>query len=123
LPALPKAPLWASPSKTPTHSRKGCRKSHHHGTVSSSHSDPEETPSKKQREQRELEIQAHKKNISRHRQTWDRAKTPPDYWNIGFPNTQEVGEINERAEQMHLKKMKDVERQVQSGNSRYKRRT
>jgi len=28
----------------------------------------------------------------------------PGYWNIGFPDTQEVGDINERAEVMHRKK-------------------
>ena len=67
-------------------------------------------------------ISTHKKAISRHRHTWARGNTPPGYWNIGFPDTQEVGDINERAEEMHRKKRADVEREVGGGGGKYRRR-
>ena len=53
---------------------------------------------------------------------WARANTPPGYWNIGFPDTQEVGDINERAEEMHNKKREVVEREVGGGGGKYRRR-
>ena len=51
-----------------------------------------------------------------------RANTPPGYWNIGFPDTQEVGDINEKAEAMHRKKREEVEREVGSGGGKYRGR-
>ncbi|EFI26691.1 hypothetical protein CC1G_15462 [Coprinopsis cinerea okayama7 len=111
LPPRPPGLLWASPSSTP----KRCK--HRAGKADEEDEEDHETPTRRQKD-----IDAHKKGISRHRHNWERAKTPPDYWNIGFPNTQEVGEINERAEQMHRQKFMDIEREVASGSSRYKRR-
>ena len=49
-------------------------------------------------------IEEHKNAISRHRQPWERAKTPPGYWNIGFPDTQEVAAMNAEAARMHERK-------------------
>ena len=49
-------------------------------------------------------IEEHKNAISRHRQQWERAKTPPGYWNIGFPDTQEVAAMNAEAARMHERK-------------------
>ena len=49
-------------------------------------------------------IEQHKQEISRHRQHWARAATPPGYWNIGFPDTQEVAEMNAEAQRMHERK-------------------
>ena len=49
-------------------------------------------------------IEAHKQAISRHREHWPRAKTPPGYWNIGFPSTQEVAAMNAEAARMHERK-------------------
>jgi len=43
---------------------------------------------------------------------WACVITLPEYWNIGFPDIQEVGDINERAEVMHRKKREEVEREV-----------
>ncbi len=42
--------------------------------------------------------------ISRHREHWARAETPPGYWNIGFPDTQQVEEMNAEARRMHERK-------------------
>ncbi|KAH9929070.1 DNA repair protein endonuclease SAE2/CtIP C-terminus-domain-containing protein [Epithele typhae] len=50
------------------------------------------------------EASTHKQTVSRHRATWARAKTPPGYWNIGFPDTQEVAALNAEANRMHAEK-------------------
>jgi len=52
----------------------------------------------------EHEIDTHKKAISRHWHMWACVNMLSGYWNIWFPDTQEVGDINERAEAMHRKK-------------------
>ncbi|PWY99570.1 hypothetical protein BCV70DRAFT_120588 [Testicularia cyperi] len=45
--------------------------------------------------------QAERQACSRHRSTHQRPLTPPGYWNIGFPTTQDADEINQRARQQH----------------------
>ncbi|KAF6742803.1 DNA repair protein endonuclease SAE2/CtIP C-terminus-domain-containing protein [Ephemerocybe angulata] len=108
LPSRLKAPLWRSPSKT---AKKKCQ--HHRGDED--HSSPSASSSR--------DIESHKKNISRHRYNWERAKTPPDYWNIGFPSTQEVGAINERAQAMHREKVRGIEKEAAAGTGKYRRRS
>ncbi|KAH9985294.1 hypothetical protein BJV77DRAFT_1084747 [Russula vinacea] len=49
-------------------------------------------------------VSAHRQEVSRHRAQWERAPTPPGYWDIGFPDTQAVEKINERAEELHRQK-------------------
>ncbi|KAH7909274.1 hypothetical protein BJ138DRAFT_1155670, partial [Hygrophoropsis aurantiaca] len=39
-------------------------------------------------------VALHKQVISKHWHHWHRAKTPPVYWDIGFPDTQEASAIN-----------------------------
>ncbi|EIW71988.1 hypothetical protein TREMEDRAFT_23406, partial [Tremella mesenterica DSM 1558] len=56
--------------------------------------------SKKEKNQKEREIQEHQNKISRHREVWIRPPTPPKYWNIGFPTTQDVQEQNKKADEM-----------------------
>ena len=58
------------------------------------------------------DIAQHKKDISRHRHHWERSKTPPGYWNIGFPSTQEALDINEQAKEMHREKLAMVEHEA-----------
>ncbi|KAL5534273.1 hypothetical protein ACEPAG_735 [Sanghuangporus baumii] len=65
---------------------------------------------------------SHKKRISRHRYQWSPAKTPPDYWNIGFPTTQEAAEINRRAAEIHSDKRRRVEKEANIIGGRYIRR-
>lgn len=72
---------------------------------------------------RHRQIEDHKKSISRHRHQWARGNTPPGYWNIGFPSTQEAAEINEKAKEMHRKKQEEIERTVRRGEGRYRRRS
>ena len=57
----------------------------------------------------ERSIMDHKKVISRHRHNWDMPATPPQYWSIGFPTTQEVLEINKCAEEININKRQAVE--------------
>jgi len=61
---------------------------------------------------RENDIAQHKMDISRHRHNWEPASTPPGYWNIGFPSTQEVLDINEKAKKIHLQKLVTVEHEA-----------
>ncbi|CAD6891863.1 unnamed protein product [Tilletia controversa] len=42
--------------------------------------------------------QSHRQAISRHRNTAPPSSTPPGYWDIAFPSTQKVLEMNEEAE-------------------------
>ncbi|KAK0523713.1 hypothetical protein OC834_005796 [Tilletia horrida] len=44
--------------------------------------------------------QAHRQAISRHRNTAPVSLTPPGFWEIGFPSTQHVEELNEETEAM-----------------------
>jgi hypothetical protein len=60
-------------------------------------------------EENEQEIERHKREISRHRHNWAPPSTPPKYWSIGFPDTQEVREINREAEEMIEAKKARVE--------------
>ena len=53
---------------------------------------------------------------------WAWANTPPGYRNIGFPDTQEVGDIDKRAEEMHRKKREEVEREVGCRGGKNRRR-
>ncbi|KAK0451295.1 uncharacterized protein EV420DRAFT_1560120 [Desarmillaria tabescens] len=63
-----------------------------------------------------------KKGISRHRYNWAQGGTPPGYWDIGFPDTQETENINERAKEMHEKKRREIEAEAMRGDGRYVRR-
>ncbi|KAG2752280.1 hypothetical protein P692DRAFT_20816965 [Suillus brevipes Sb2] len=101
LPKPLRQPLWRSPSSTPTKKRR---------LSFDSLSD--------YKENRE-DIEHHKKEISRHRHHWYRAKTPPGYWDIGFPDTQETTDINRRAAEMYAQKLVEVENEARSGKGRY----
>ena len=57
----------------------------------------------------EKEIQRHMQEISRHRHNWAPPSTPPKYWSIGFPDTQEVEEINREADEINEAKKTKIE--------------
>jgi len=98
LPPRLKQPLWRSPTKTPARAEDQSNTSEAN------------------------DVEAHRKSISRHRHEWARAKTPPSYWDIGFPNTQQVEIINEKAKDMHKRKQDDIEKEAMTENGRYRRR-
>ncbi|KAJ7085856.1 DNA repair protein endonuclease SAE2/CtIP C-terminus-domain-containing protein [Mycena crocata] len=96
------APLWRTPPSSPSGS-KPCLRT---GSERTENAD----------------ITSHKQAISRHRHHWARPKTPPSYWSIGFPNTQEVAGINEKAREMHQAKEKYVQEEAARDGGRYKKR-
>ncbi|KAF7340137.1 SAE2 domain-containing protein [Mycena venus] len=98
MPSRLQPPLWRSPTKSSSGS-KPCRN-----------------------DGREDAIQSHKQAISRHRHNWAQGSTPPSYWSIGFPNTQEAQMINEKAAEMHQQKMRMVQREAENGGRYYKTR-
>ncbi|KAG2149266.1 DNA repair protein endonuclease SAE2/CtIP C-terminus-domain-containing protein [Suillus clintonianus] len=104
LPKPLQQPLWRSPSSTPTKKRRFS------------------FDSLSDRKENCEDIEHHKKRISRHRHHWYRAKTPPGYWDIGFPDTQETSDINRRAAEMYAQKLGEVESEVRSGKGRYVKR-
>ncbi|KAF5372374.1 hypothetical protein D9615_009280 [Tricholomella constricta] len=114
LPNRLQAPLWRSPPTTPA---KPCARHQQHLSVSGSKS------SATRREHRQSEINSHRQAISRHRHHWDRPKTPPGYWNIGFPDTQEAENINEQAREMHRKKREEIATAATREGGRYRRRS
>ncbi|KAJ7480097.1 DNA repair protein endonuclease SAE2/CtIP C-terminus-domain-containing protein [Mycena galericulata] len=101
LPNRLQPPLWRSPPNSPQKG-KPCRR---HGDSG-----------------RDAAITSHKQAISRHRHNWARASTPPSYWSIGFPSTQEAERINEQAETMHEQKRKAIQAEAENGGRYYKTR-
>ena len=129
LPSGLQRPLWRSPSATPAPAKPCLRQSR-------SHSPGGESPPKSQKRKekrahtrpssadlnRQQDIELHKKAISRHRHAWARANTPPGYWDIGFPDTQTVVDINEQAMQMHKRKKAEIDKDAENGVGKYRRR-
>ncbi|KAJ6573964.1 DNA repair protein endonuclease SAE2/CtIP C-terminus-domain-containing protein [Mycena vulgaris] len=97
LPSRLQPPLWRSPPASPEKARP-CRRG----------------------DAGREEITAHKQAISRHRHDWERASTPPSYWQIGFPTTQEAEIINEKAATMHHQQRQNVEAEAEGGGRYYK---
>ncbi|KAI0043312.1 hypothetical protein FA95DRAFT_409471 [Auriscalpium vulgare] len=96
LPPRLHAPAWRTPPSSPVHSRD--RGHPEHG------------------------IRQHQKEISRHRAQWPRPPTPPGYWDIGFPDTQEATAINAQAAKMHEQKFAQIAREAEREGGRYRRR-
>ncbi|KDQ07354.1 hypothetical protein BOTBODRAFT_611361 [Botryobasidium botryosum FD-172 SS1] len=121
LPPRLAAPLWRSPSPQSSSQpkempiRPPCR---HHMVPEEEHAPaPAASPAK-----RSKAINQHKKEISRHRHYWAPPTTPPGFWNIGFPSTQEVEEINRQAKEMHEKKREWMEREANKPDGKYRKR-
>ncbi|THH14085.1 hypothetical protein EW146_g6210 [Bondarzewia mesenterica] len=96
MPPRLQTPLWRSPPSTPTT----------HGG----------------HDRRQQVISNHKHEISRHRQQWQRAMTPPGYWDIGFPDTQQASDINQQAAEMHMRKQDMVEQEARKEGGKYRKR-
>ncbi|KAK7689198.1 hypothetical protein QCA50_007889 [Cerrena zonata] len=60
------------------------------------------TPRKKTRKESET-IQQYMPTISNHQIAEEMPQTPPGYWNIGFPDTQEIELINRQGQQLYHK--------------------
>ncbi|EMD37051.1 hypothetical protein CERSUDRAFT_114952 [Gelatoporia subvermispora B] len=123
LPSRLRPPLWRSPESTP--SKPSSRPHKHLGgalstTALSSTDSQDEPPTTADAEQADA-ITEHRHQISRHRHQWARAKTPPGYWDIGFPDTQKAAELNRQAKEMHERKRMMIEQEASAGG-RYRKR-
>ncbi|WWD03690.1 hypothetical protein V865_001746 [Kwoniella europaea PYCC6329] len=58
------------------------------------------------------QVREHQNMVSRHRETWAKPPTPPGYWKIGFPSTQDVREQNEQADKMMKGKEERIRREA-----------
>lgn len=116
LPPRQQAPLWRSPHATPTKATSSGRR--HLADASSVPNSPSkrrgraESDAEDAEAEEEAAVAAHMQQISRHRQQWERAKTPPGYWEIAFPDTQEAAAINAQAREMHAQKRARVEEEA-----------
>ncbi|KAI3608037.1 hypothetical protein WG66_005024 [Moniliophthora roreri] len=109
-------PLWRSPTASPGKKTISCHHRHKQNLKGHRASPPPSPTPDRSR------IDSHKQAISRHRFHWAKARTPPGYWDIGFPNTQEAVAINQKAKEMHRQKREQVEKEAMNANGRYKRR-
>ncbi|KAG8688821.1 hypothetical protein FRC09_012717 [Ceratobasidium sp. 395] len=97
------APLWRSPPPEGNHQLAKPHTCKHH------HVNPTDTSTNMTEKE---DAAARKKAISRHRHNWAPASTPPGYWNIGFPDTQQVEDINRRAVELHQEKRNAIEQEA-----------
>ncbi|KAH9476297.1 hypothetical protein JR316_0011871 [Psilocybe cubensis] len=120
LPSRLKQPLWRSPPNTPV---KPCPRHSHLSSSPEEHRRRAHSPSNVSGSVlRQSDIDSHKKAISRHRHNWDRAATPPAYWDIGFPSTQEASDINKKAKEMHERKKDKIAKEAAVEGGRYRRK-
>ncbi|KAG8754386.1 hypothetical protein FRC12_011206 [Ceratobasidium sp. 428] len=107
------APLWRSPPPEGDHQLAKPHTCKHH------HVNPTDTSTNMTEKE---DAAARKKAISRHRHNWAPASTPPGYWNIGFPDTQQVEDINRRAVELHQEKRNAIEQEAGRDGGRYRKR-
>ncbi|EGN94222.1 hypothetical protein SERLA73DRAFT_115178 [Serpula lacrymans var. lacrymans S7.3] len=105
LPPRLQQPMWRSPSPNSIPTTKPLCKHRQTDTYATNVG-----ASGSMEQVQEEEITRHKQAISRHRHHWYRPKTPPGYWDIGFPDTQEASDINRRARDMIRQKMHGISR-------------
>lgn len=53
---------------------------------------------------------------------WKRPPTPPGYWAIGFPSTQNVAEQNQKADMMVKEKEAQIRREAAHRDSKWKKK-
>ncbi|KAG8682969.1 hypothetical protein FRC08_014603 [Ceratobasidium sp. 394] len=95
-------PLWRSPPPEGNQPSKAHTCKHHHAATAGTSANAVEKE----------DATARKQAISRHRHNWAPASTPPGYWNIGFPDTQQVEDINRRAVELHQEKRNAIEQEA-----------
>ncbi|EJD53362.1 hypothetical protein AURDEDRAFT_111009 [Auricularia subglabra TFB-10046 SS5] len=123
LPPRMQPPRWRSPSESQsqTRTRGPCRHTHQ-GQDDGHAPDSFEEEGVAGPSSTAAAIAAHKNEISKHRHAWAPAETPPDYWHIGFPTTQEVNDINKKAARMHEQKMLHVAAEASKPGGKYKKK-
>ncbi|EIN07620.1 hypothetical protein PUNSTDRAFT_114129 [Punctularia strigosozonata HHB-11173 SS5] len=108
-PERQRQPLWRSPTGSPHKQCKRPRKASFSGSEGAPESDER------------VAMQLHRNEVSRHRQQWAGPSTPPGYWDIGFPDTQQAAEINRRAHRMIERKGENIRHEANRPNGKYKR--
>ncbi|KAG9125578.1 hypothetical protein FRC07_007041 [Ceratobasidium sp. 392] len=106
------APLWRSPPPEGAQASKPHTCKHHHASAADTSTNMIEKE----------DVTTRKQAISRHRHNWAPASTPPGYWNIGFPDTQQVADINRRATELHQEKRNAIEQEAGREGGRYRKR-
>lgn len=79
-------------------------------------------PEEEEGEDEADELAEHRNRISRHRETWQRPATPPDFWKIGFPSTQDVDEVNARADEMVRERETEARREAARKDGKWRRK-
>ncbi|KAL7418522.1 hypothetical protein Q5752_006980 [Cryptotrichosporon argae] len=64
----------------------------------------------------------HRNRVSRHREVWQKPPTPPEFWQIGFPTTQDVQAINAEADEMNRKREAQIRHEAAHKDSKWRRR-
>jgi hypothetical protein len=64
--------------------------------------------------------QAFANEHGRHRKTFERAATPPGFWRMGMPSTQEEEEDRKEAEKIERIKVESMWREAMKGGGRWK---
>jgi hypothetical protein len=59
------------------------------------------------------------KKVGRHKHAYERRKSPPGFWDIEFPNTQEMGERKEQVKQYESELVKERYMEAVRKNGRY----
>jgi hypothetical protein len=74
-------------------------------------------------ERAELVLQARTKKIAKesgkHREAYERRKTPPGYWRVDFPSTQEQQRDRERAKEQEIKTVQERWLEAQKKGGRW----
>lgn len=116
MPPRAQGPLWKTPTSSQEDAkgtRTGCtcaKDKSRGGNIHGEDDDDDEDTS------------AHQKAISRHRVYHAAPETPPDYWEVGFPSTQQTKKINESAERIHERKERVMEMEARKSDGKYRRR-
>ncbi|KAI5454056.1 hypothetical protein NCC49_005047 [Naganishia albida] len=122
MPVVSRAPIWRSPSpESKCKDVRGSARKCPHGRHVVGEDAAEDEHGDHGDEMTEQGKQRVKNRISRHREDWTAPSTPPMYWNIGFPSTQDVAVINQEAQRQKEAKRAEMRREAEKKDGKYRR--
>ncbi|OXG15933.1 hypothetical protein C361_05378 [Cryptococcus neoformans Tu259-1] len=71
----------------------------------------------------EQKMREHLNKVSRHREDWVKPPTPPGYWQIGFPTTQEVEEQNRKADEMARERDEKIRKEAMQKDGKWRKKS
>nr|KIR47424.1 hypothetical protein I312_03186 [Cryptococcus bacillisporus CA1280] len=74
-------------------------------------------------EDEEQAAREHLNKVSRHREDWVKPPTPPGYWQIGFPTTQEVEEQNRKADEMARERDERIRKEAMQKDGKWRKKS